>query len=107
MEELLNKLGMKYDDLNQDEKSTLSAWMDSLQTSAMTTEKIKEAVQAMKFSVENELIDTPEHILFIFPNRKQILLKARLKNYMLIEAFLTSPERAKAAIEQAILSLKK
>lgn len=107
MEELLNKLGMKYDDLNKDEKATLSTWMASLQTSAMTIDKIREAIQAMKFSVENELIDTPEHIFFIFPNRKQILLKARLKNYMLIEAFLTSPERAKQAIEQAILSLKK
>jgi hypothetical protein len=107
MDELLGKLGMKYDDLNQSEKETLSKWMESLQTNALTTEKIKEGVQSMKFSVETELIDTPEHILFIFPNRKQILLKARLRNYMLLEAFLTSPERAKQAIEQAILSIKK
>jgi len=107
MEELLTKLGMKYDELNQDEKATLSGWMEALQTNALTSDKIKQSITAMKFSVESELIDTPEHIFFIFPNRKQILLKARLKNYMLIEAFLTSPERAKAAIEQAILSLKK
>lgn len=97
---------MKYDDLNDSEKETLQSWLTALQTTALTIDRIKESISSMKYAVEQEIIDTPETIFF-FPNRKQILLKARLRNYMLIEAFLTSPERAKAAIEQSILSLKK
>jgi hypothetical protein len=106
MDEILNKLGLKYEDLNKAEKETLNQWMDALQKSSLTIEKIKDAIANMKYAVEQELINEPETRFFFFINRRQILLKARLRNYMLIEALLTSPERAKQAIEQAVLSIK-
>lgn len=106
MDEILNKFGLTYEDLNKSEKEQLEIWMNALQTNQLTTDKIKEHLSAMRFSVEQELVNEPETRFIFFINRKQILLKARLRNYMLLEAFLSSPERAKAAIEQSISQLK-
>ena len=36
---------------------------------------------------------------------KNILLKARLRNYLLFEGFLTSPDRAKEQLDQAMAGL--
>ena len=105
-EELLKKVGLTYDELNKDEKETLNSWMDALKKTSLTIEKIKSAIANMRYAVEQELINEPETRFFFFINRKQILLKARLRNYMLIEAFLSTPERAKEALEQALTGIK-
>jgi len=79
-----------------------------LEKGQLTVEKVRENISSMKYAVENALIDEPEFAyIFIFkvPNRKQILLKARLQNYMLLESFLLSPERAKEQLESAISGL--
>ena len=105
-DEILEKIGLKYEDLNSSEKETLNQWVQSMQKSSLTLEKVKESIQSMRYAVEQELINEPETRFFFFINRKQILLKARLRNYMLIEALLTSPERAKQALEQMLQGLK-
>lgn len=38
---------------------------------------------------------------------KDRLLKARLKNYLVLEAFLTSPEKAEKALRDSLKNLKK
>ncbi len=53
----------------------------------------------MKFSVENELSKVGHE------SRQDIYLKARLRNLMLLEAMLTSPEKAKIRLEQAIAGI--
>lgn len=107
---MLEKFGLKYDDLTQAEKDTFHGMLDALKSNEITVQKIKEYISTMRDSVETELISEPEfHYIFIFkiPNRKEILLKARLRNYMLLESFLTSPEKAKQAIDRALGNLKK
>ena len=114
MDEILKKLGLKWEDLDTPghagEKEQLRLWLEALQKNQLTTDKIKDSLTSMRYAVEQELVDEPEIIwvLFIFPrvNRKHIFLKARLKNYMLIEALLTSPERAKAMLEQMLSNIK-
>ena len=101
LDQFLQKLGLKYDDLNSTEKETYRAMAESLSQSQITPERLKDYILQMKMSVEHELIDEPE-FMFIFPNRKHLLLKARLKNYILLESFLLSPDKAKKAIENAI-----
>lgn len=93
---LLQKAGLKYEDLNSAERETLGVWMDSLNKSKVTLGTVRDYITKMKEAVERELTGT-EH------NSKQdLLLKARLRNYMLLDAFLISPEKAKEAIESAI-----
>jgi hypothetical protein len=108
IEELLKPHGLKYEDLNILEQETLETWMGALSKKQLTVESIRQAISNMKEAVEHELILEPEFnyiLLFKIPNRKQIFLKARLKNYLLLEAFLLSPEKAKKALEQAITGL--
>lgn len=105
IDQVLERVGLTYDDLSKAEKDTLYTWLDQLQKNQMTLEHVRTHVGNLKESVERELVEEPEfNYLFIFkvPNRKQVFLKARLRNLMLMEAFLSSPDRARKAIENAI-----
>lgn len=104
------KLGIRIEDLNSAEKKTYIKMLEAVSSSEMTPEKLKAYVSQMKEAVERDLINEPEfNYIFIFKvaNRKQILLKARLLNYILLEAFLLSPQRAKEALEGMIGNLEK
>lgn len=105
MENILNRIGLKYEDLTSQERETYHQMLESLSKNQITPERLKDNIALMKYSVEEELIDTPEFEYFLFfrrENRKHIYLKARLKNYMLIESFLLSPEKAKKQVEDAM-----
>ena len=99
------KLGFSIDKLEPDEKATYLKMLDEVEQSRMTPEKLRDHIISMRIAVEQQLINEPEFIrifIFKFDNRKQILLKARLQNYILLESFLMSPERAKQQLESAI-----
>ena len=106
LDDLLEKTGLKYEDLDSPghigEKEYLLDMVKALETRALTVEDIKQTIAQMRVRVTQELIDEPEfNYIFIFkvPNRKQILLKARLKNYLLLEEALIAPDKAKKALE--------
>jgi hypothetical protein len=113
-EEILGQFGLSEDDLDTEgykgERDQLDIWLEGLEKNQLTVERIKESIEQMKYAVEQELVAEPEitYILFIFPriNRKHLYLKARLKNYLLLEALLTSPERAKEMIGQMLKNIK-
>lgn len=50
----------------------------------------------MKYSVEDKLTKTTHN------SKQDIFLKARLRNYILIEAFLTGPDKAREQLDRAI-----
>ena len=101
MDKILERLNLNYSDLSSAERETLHSWMQSLETNELTIEKIRDYILAMRDAVEQELSKT-EH------NSKQdIFLKARLRNYMLLECFLSTPERAKRAIELQLSSIQR
>lgn len=100
IDNLLEKFGLKYDDLNAAERETLHQWGASLTQNHLTTEKIKSYIGKMRDSVEQELTKTGHD------SKQDIFLKARLRNYMLMEAFLTSPERAREAMEGLLQNIK-
>lgn len=108
--EIEEKTGLNIDKLNASEKETYFQMLDVVQKSQMTPEKLRDYIISMRDAVEKELIDEPEFIrvfIFKFENRKQILLKARLQNYRLIEAFLVSPEMAKRRLEEMLKGVTK
>jgi hypothetical protein len=97
--DILERVGLKYEDLNFDEKETLNGWMKQLQGNKLTLEDVRKNIVSMKESVERE-------ITVVGLNTKQdTLLKARLRNYMLLEAFMTSPEKAEQALERQMAGL--
>ena len=101
IDELLKQYNLKYEDLSVDERGTLHSWLNALNQGKLTVEKIKTYIASMRDSVEVELTE---------PNleeKKDLLLKARLRNYMLMEAFLSTPEKAKQALERAMMGIAK
>ncbi len=112
---ILEKFGLKYTDLDtpghSGELKTLLEMESEIQKqSHLSVESIKKYISTMKDAIERELIDEPEFTyIFIFrvPNRKQIYLKARLKNYMLLDAYLNSSERMKEMMEDMVAGLSK
>jgi hypothetical protein len=96
LDELLERYGLKYNDLNNLEKETLNTWMEALQKSQLSLEKVKEYISMLKEGVEQELTKSD------LGSKQDLFLKARLRNYILLDAFLTSPEKAKKQIESAL-----
>lgn len=101
MDKILERLGLNYSDLSSAERETLHSWVQSLETNELTVDKIREYVGAMRDSVEQELTKTDHN------SKQDIFLKARLRNYMLLEGFLSTPERARRAIELQLNSIRR
>ena len=99
--DILEKLGVKYEDLNPVERETYNSKLSEIQKSGLSVDKIRDYVHRMKESVELELTKVGHE------SKQDIFLKARLRNYMLLEAFLDTPDRLKVQLEQMVSSLIK
>ena len=105
IDSLLAKYKVNYEELRPDEKETLFQMVEDVKKTELTPEKMLAHITAMRYIVEESLINEPEfNYIFIFkvPNRKQILLKARLQNYILLEAFLSRPKKARELLESSL-----
>ena len=103
--QLEEKFGLKIETLDEQELDTYNKMLKAVQKAQIDQVTLKKYVVGMRESVERELIKEPEfkwRFIFRVFNRKQILLKARLQNYLLWEAFLVSPEKAKERLEDMI-----
>lgn len=96
IDKILSKHNLKFDELNKSEQETLLTWVNQLQKQALSIPKIRNYISRMKFEVEKELTEVGHE------KKKDLYLKARLKNYMLLEAMLSTPERAKEQLEAAV-----
>ncbi len=101
IDELLGRHGVKYEELTEDERTTFNSWLSQASQTAITVDKVKDYIHALKEAVSNELTKSD-----LDPNQ-DLFLKARLRNLMLIEAFLTNGERAQAKLEEAIANIGK
>ena len=99
MDKILERLGLKYDDLTVAEKETLNSWTQTLDSNQLTVLAVKDFVTSLKYSVEQELSETSHN------TKQDLFLKARLRNLMLLEAFLSTPQKAKQAIDRAIAGI--
>lgn len=99
IDEFLKRFNLKYEQLTPVERETLNHWMSALQQGAVDVEKIKIYIAAMRAGVENQLC---RHEV---QDKEDTYLKARLRNYILIEAFLTSPDKAKVELEKALFGI--
>jgi hypothetical protein len=100
IDEILEKANLKYEDLNAVEKETLHSWMQNLNKAELTIDSVRTYIAKMKAGVEADLTKTDLN------SKQDMFLKARLRNYILMEAFLESPKKAKEALESAIMGIK-
>lgn len=94
IDKFLKKRGINsYDELNHVEKETYKRMLKVMSDKTLTVSDLKSYISTMKSSVASQLSDTPET-----DRDKNIHLKARLKNYSLLEDFLAGPEKAQKAL---------
>lgn len=82
-----------YDKLSEEEKRIYRSQLEVIQGKSLTIEDLKTFIRNMISAIELSLSDTKEG------SHNSRHLKARLKNALVIEAYLFSPERAKKALE--------
>lgn len=99
MDELLEQRGLSFEELSETERETFLKWEEILQGSQLSIEKIKEYIASMREAVEQELTR------FDLDPTQDLFLKARLRNYLLMDAFLSTPEKARKQIENAIAGM--
>lgn len=99
IDEILERLGLDEKELSQAEQDSLSSMYNDLQKSQVTVESIRESIASMKNAVENELS------VHDVNDSHDVFLKARLRNYLLLESFISTPEKAKRLLESRLASL--
>lgn len=117
--EVLSKYDLQYSDLRANEREYLQNWLSSLKSNTLTLPKVKDYISAMRAQIEQELTeksDTPTSWLtitsFLIPiigiirkwyaDQRKVELTARLRNYVLLEQLLTSPEKAQENLERQV-----
>ena len=122
IDKLLAKKGLKFSELTADEQEVMHAWIEAFNKSEVNVHKIRGHMERMRLSVEDALTkvnETPTDWLSLFSlfipfvgiirkwymDQQRLMLTARLRNYILLEALLLSPERAKESIERSIASM--
>jgi len=102
MDRILEEYGLNYEDLNIEERNTYQQQAFNLKN--ITVEDIITYIRDMKNAVALQLTDVPDDKEHGDLNSK---LKARLKNYILQEAFLTAPDKAEKALRESLKNVKK
>jgi hypothetical protein len=122
-DDILSKFGINWEDLDkpgfEGERETLESWLKALETNQLTLENVKDYIKSLRENAELELTkhyNTPStwisFLSLICPliaiirkwyiDKAQLEVKARLRSYLLIENFLSTPEKAKKAIERQL-----
>lgn len=92
LDNIVEKLG-GYDQLNAAEKETYKEHLKIIEGKTVSFDDTKKFVRTMITVIERDLVNTKENSV------ESRGLKARLKNFLLLEQFMFSPERAKEALE--------
>jgi hypothetical protein len=93
LDEVVDKLG-GWEALTAAEQETYKEHLKIIEGKPVTIEDTKEFMRRMITAIERELVDSTEN------SKESRGMKARLKNALVLEAFLYSPERAKEALER-------
>lgn len=99
IDDILTKLGLKYEDLTSAERDTLSQWIQALDSNQLTLPRVKDYIALLRDQVEDEIVQVANG------TKQDLFLKARLRNLKLIEAFLSTPEKAREALDRAIAGI--
>lgn len=93
---LLEKLGLKYENLTEAEKKTYQEWSDVLSQPEITIEDLKKFIPTQLDVLEQQQTDYQNS------EKKDLYLKACIRNLKMIQAFILGPEQRKAWVEKNI-----
>ena len=96
----IEEKGINIEKLSSEEKQTYFTMLDAVRESQLSVEKLRDYIITMRSAVEQELVKTE------LGADQDLFLKARLKNYMLLESFLISPEKAKKAYDDLVATMR-
>lgn len=96
LSKLLEKLGLKYEDLNEDEKKTYQSWSEIYSQPDVSIDDLKKFLPIQIESLEYKLTEYEN------TKDKDLYLKACLRNLRMIRAFITGPEKRKEWLEKHI-----
>jgi len=100
LEEFLSKIGVPVEKLEEEEKRTLMQWLENLSQQRISLNDVENYIRKMADDVARELCEAE------VSGKKDIFLKARLKNYLLLLDFLTAPRKARESLEKYLKGLK-
>lgn len=101
LKELLEKHKIQPETLTIAERETLEKWLAHDQTNPRTTADMVSYLKNMKDAVAMELSEAKAD------EKRDLYLKARLNNYIMLIAFMEQPEKAREYIEKQLPKLIK
>src|SRR5579884_2901899 len=93
---LLEKLGLKYEDLREDEKKIYLEWSSVLAQTEIKIEDLKKFIPLQLSMLEHQQNDYENS------KEKDIFLKAQIRNLKMIHAFILGPEQRRQWLEKHI-----
>lgn len=93
---LLEKFGLKYEDLRDDEKKTYLEWSQTLSQPEIKIEDLKKFIPIHLDMLESQQNDYKNS------KEKDLYLKACIRNLRMIHAFILGPEQRKAWLAKHI-----
>ena len=93
LDQLLEVTGHKFEELTPDEQATAIEMLEVIKNTKVTVDIVKKHIANMKYAVEEKLA-----VAELTP-AQDLYLKARLRNYMLLDILIGSQERAKEDVE--------
>lgn len=122
MDEILDKFGLKIEDLKSHERDWLLEKVNALSEGQITVEKIRDAIDAMLAHTEGQLTerkDAPTNFVslltFLIPiiglirkwyqDQHEVEIKARIRVLRSLKNLLTSPEKQQKEIEEALSNI--
>lgn len=99
--EILKKLNLKYEDLSSVERETLKSWENALREPSVSVKDLSDFIATQIELAEVQISD------YSNDPKKDLYLKAVLRNLRMIQAFIQGPEQRKKWIETHIKQLTK
>lgn len=124
VDEILAKRGLKLEDLTSEEQETLFTWMQAIDNNQINTSVIRDYIHKMEEGVSQELANLQETpttwlslLCFLVPligiirkwylDQHKVYLLARQRNYFLLQSMLSTPEKARKAIERQVAGISR
>lgn len=121
IQDVLSPHGLKVEDFSSAERESLNNMLEAAETHKLTPQTMKSYVRRIRFALDNELHDLQKNdiphswvslLSLFFPiygvvkkwyeDRRKLYVEARIRNLILIESFLVSPDRAKEQLSIAL-----
>lgn len=100
MDKLLALFGrpdLTYDQLTPVERDTFHAWLSNLKKNSLTLNDVHGYIKQLRDGVENELTKSD------LAPRQDLFLKARLRNYMLLDSMMSLPMKAEELLRKQVI----